>query len=131
MNAMRWAVSILAVAALVCATGCAKTKPAVTHTSPATSTPRGTAPPPTDNRKVIVTPAAGLSGKVAAVNQAGQFVVLTFTGAEMPVLEQKLSVYRGGLKVGEVKVSKEQMGRNLVADIVAGEAKQGDEVRPE
>ena len=47
----------------------------------------------------------------------------------LPALEQRLIVYRGGLKVGEVKVSGPQQDDNIVADIVAGQAEAGDEVR--
>jgi hypothetical protein len=80
---------------------------------------------------VIVTPGAGLSGKVASVNTAGQFVVITFAAGQVPAVDQKLNVYRGDLKVGEVKMSKEQIGANAVADLVTGEARVGDTVRPE
>ncbi len=111
--------------------GCARTKPATA----ATPVPKGAAPsghaPEGQTNKVIVTPTVGIAGKVAAVNVPGQFVVLTFQGRQMPVTDQRLSVYRSGLKVGEVKISNQQMAANQVADIVAGEARVGDEVRPE
>jgi hypothetical protein len=47
----------------------------------------------------------------------------------LPAVEQRLFVYRQGLKVGEVKVDTWQLGENAVADLVSGEAKPGDEVR--
>jgi hypothetical protein len=40
-----------------------------------------------------------------------------------------MNVYRRGLKVGEVKVTGPQRDDNIVADITAGEAAVGDEVR--
>ena len=47
----------------------------------------------------------------------------------MPSLDQRLSLYRKGLKIGEVKVTGPQQDDNMIADLVAGEAEVGDEVR--
>jgi hypothetical protein len=47
----------------------------------------------------------------------------------MAVPEQRLNLYRRGLRVGEVKVTGPQREDNIVADLVAGEAEVGDEVR--
>jgi hypothetical protein len=47
----------------------------------------------------------------------------------MAGIGQILTVSRDGLKVGEVKVSGPQRDDNIVADITAGEARVGDEVR--
>jgi hypothetical protein len=79
--------------------------------------------------RLIVSQENGLCGKVASANQNLRFVVVTFPITRMPALEQRLVVYRGGLKVGEVKISGPQQEDNIVADIVAGEAEPGDEVR--
>jgi hypothetical protein len=79
--------------------------------------------------KPIVTPVASHTGKVARLNVAGQFVVLSFPLGYLPATDQNLSVYRAGLKVGEVRVSEWRRDENVVADIVAGEAQPGDEVR--
>ena len=49
----------------------------------------------------------------------------------LPLIEQRLFVYRAGLKVAELKVSKERIDVNLVADIISGECRAGDEVRTE
>jgi hypothetical protein len=76
-----------------------------------------------------VTPANVLTGKVARYNEAGRFVVLEFPVGRMPRLEQRLFVYRNGLKVGELKVTGPQREERIVADVVAGEAQAGDEVR--
>lgn len=86
---------------------------------------------PTPPKNVVVTPAQVARGTVALVNTEAQFVVISFAAGTVLAPDQKLSVYRGGLKVGEVKVSADSMGQNRVADIVVGEAKVGDEVRPE
>lgn len=84
---------------------------------------------PTTNSKLIVTPETALIGKVASVNANAKFAVLNFPIGHLPSLEQRLNVYRNGLKVGEVKITGPQRDDNTVADIVAGESKVGDEVR--
>ena len=65
------------------------------------------------------------------VNAAARCVVLNFPLSRMPALEQRLSLYRRGLKVGEVQVTGPQREDNIVADLVAGEAEVGDEARGE
>lgn len=72
-----------------------------------------------------------LSGTVVAVNQNLRFVVLDYSLKSMPVLEQRLGIYRQGQKVGEVKITGPEMGGNVVADIVAGDIRAGDEARRE
>ena len=47
----------------------------------------------------------------------------------MPKLEQRLFLYRAGLKVAEVNVTGPQSDDNTVADLVSGDAQTGDEVR--
>lgn len=78
---------------------------------------------------LIVTPARSLAGKVARYNDAGRFVVLEFPVGQMAALEQRLFVYRNGLKVGELKVTGPQRDDHIVADLTNGEAQAGDEVR--
>jgi hypothetical protein len=85
--------------------------------------------PKTSAQKLIVTPENGLVGKVEMVNQSARYVVLSFPIGHLPAMEQRLSVYRRGLKIGEVKVSGPQIEDNVVADIVAGDSEPGDEVR--
>jgi len=84
---------------------------------------------PRSNRQLIVTPDTALVGKVIKVNTSGRFVVLNFPISHLPALDQRLNVYRLGLKIGEVKVTGPQMDDNVVADLVAGDAQAGDEVR--
>lgn len=83
----------------------------------------------TNSANVTVAPATTVTGKVVHVNPRGQFAVVTFPLGYLPRPEKRLAVYRNGLKVGELKVSKEQIVPNAVADIMAGEAQVGDEVR--
>jgi hypothetical protein len=78
---------------------------------------------------LIVTPEELLVGTVAAYNTAGRFVVLDFPVGRMPELDQVLFVYRQGLKVGDVRITGPQRDYNTVADLIAGEARKGDEVR--
>ena len=86
-------------------------------------------PAPASEPKLIVTPENALVGKVATVNSAARFVVLSFPVGRLPAIEQRLNVSRRGLKVGEVKITGPQQDENIVADIVAGDAETGDEVR--
>ncbi len=84
---------------------------------------------PPDNPKFIVTPETTPVGKVVRVNDNARFAVLNFPVGTMPGMEQRLNVYRHGLKVGEVKVTGPQQDDNTVADIVTGEVQVGDELR--
>jgi hypothetical protein len=76
-----------------------------------------------------VIPASGISGRVALVNNALRYVIVDFSLSEAPKPEQKMSVYRQGAKVGEVKISEQSQALNFAADIVAGEVQVGDMVR--
>lgn len=76
-----------------------------------------------------VTPLNELSGKVASVNAGLRFAVLDFYLVQLPPVDQRLGVYRQGQKVGEVKITGPARDHNIVADITAGEAQVGDEVR--
>jgi hypothetical protein len=132
---------LLVVAAALTGSGCASRRADVPQSweDPSTlmanvpSTPADTnqpAPPVSpSNQKLIVTPENAFVGKVATVNQTAGFVVLSFPPGHMPAVDQRLSLYRRGLKVGEVKVTGPQIDENVVADIVAGESDVGDEVK--
>ena len=101
-------------AALIC--GCSSTKPkAVAVMKPA-------APKP------IITTDYSLSAKVVSVNTVGRFVVLSFPASVLPRIDQTLFLYRGGLKVAEVRVTGPQQDSNIVADITSGDAQVGDVV---
>jgi hypothetical protein len=81
------------------------------------------------NSPLTVTPENALVGKVVSVNPGARFVVLTFPLGRMPSPDRRLNLYRRGLMVGEVKVTGPQRENNIVADLVAGEAAEGDDVR--
>jgi len=77
----------------------------------------------------IVTPDNSLTARVASYNATGRFVVLSFPIGRMPAMDQTLFLYRNGLKVGEVKITGPQRDNDTVADLIAGTAQVGDEVR--
>ena len=70
-----------------------------------------------------------LVGRVVKVNVTGRFVVVSFPLGRMPGIEQRLNVYRRGLKVGDVRITGPQLDYNIVGDIAAGEALVGDDLR--
>jgi hypothetical protein len=112
---------VLALGVSGCAHGNATRPPAQSATGSAPQKP-----------KPIVTPETVLSGRVTLVNAEARYVVLTFPAGHLPALEQHLNLYRRGLKVGELKVSgspADQLGENIVAYILAGDAEKGDEVK--
>jgi hypothetical protein len=81
---------------------------------------------------VIVTPATGHRGRITSVNLTSRHVVVSYPiGIPLPLVGQRLFAYRAGLKVAELKVSKERIDVNLIADITSGECRAGDEVRTE
>ena len=99
------------------------------HATPSENPAGQTAKKTGRDSKLIITSETALIGKVVSANANARFVVLNFPIGRLPSLEQRLNVYRNGLKVGEVKVTGPQRDDNTVADIVAGESKIGDEVR--
>jgi len=78
---------------------------------------------------LIVTRDSTLLGKVAFVNPASRYVVLNFPSGRVAVAGQVLHVFRDRVKVGELKVNALQRDENVVADITAGEAQVGDQVK--
>jgi hypothetical protein len=78
---------------------------------------------------LIITPDYMLVGKVVAYHEAGRFVVLDFPLGQLPAADRRMFIYRSGLKVGEVRINSWQRGPYVVGDLVAGEAREGDEVR--
>ncbi len=117
--------------ACVAASGCghqkAATPPTAARTGP--NAPVFSALPSAPEQKLIVTPDNALVGKVVRVNPGGRYVVLNFPIGRLPALQQRLNLYRLGLKVGEVTVSGPQRDDNIIADVTSGDAAVGDEVR--
>lgn len=82
-----------------------------------------------DQQGLIVTPGGNLPGTVVSVNPAARFAVLRFPIGQMPPLNQRMSAYRQGLKVADLRISGPQRDIHIVADVIAGECRAGDEVR--
>ena len=95
--------------------------PAQVQPPPQTPAQTQTAPP-----RVRVLP---LTARIASVNEKLRFVVVDFTNSRLPAIDEKLSVYRVGEKVAEIKVSGPYRNTTVAADIIAGEVKYGDEVK--
>jgi len=122
---MRTAVLAIALGALLLA-GCAAHRGSGSFSEvPNVSKPSVSLP----REEMSVTADDRLVGKVTKVNAEGRFVVLTFPIGHLPALQQRLSVYRLGLKVGDIRVTGPQMDDSVVGDILAGDAQAGDEVR--
>ena len=68
-------------------------------------------------------------GRIDSVKPKGRYVIISFPIGTMPSVDTLLSVYRKGLKVGEVKVTPPQQNNFTAADIIEGECQVGDEVR--
>ena len=118
---------------------CAGKKDQTFQTPPAAATGTETTaePAPVSEKKIaspkkselIVTPQSSVTGKVVRYNDAGRFVVLDFPLGRVPAADQRMFLYRRGLKTAEVKISPWQRENLIVADIVTGDAQEGDEVR--
>ncbi len=83
------------------------------------------------NGNQVITLANPVMGKVVSANSVSRFVVLDYSLSRLPALGDRLSIYRQGLKVGEVQVSGPVMNNNVVADLLKGDAQAGDDARKE
>jgi hypothetical protein len=79
--------------------------------------------------RLVITKDNLLVGKIVRANQDGRFVVMTFPIGHLPSLQQRLTIFRKGQKVGEIRVTGPQLDDNVVGDIAEGDAQAGDEVR--
>jgi len=83
----------------------------------------------TSTNTFLVTPDISAVGRVVRVNGNLRFVVLTFPIGQTPPNGTRMNVFRRGSIVGEVRVTDQQRNNNAIADIVLGDAQNGDEVR--
>jgi hypothetical protein len=114
--------------------GCAMSKPDPTASAIQTKTARSSKPTAAGRgqkaaSKPEVTLDEAVLGTVVSVNHALRFLVMDFPVRKLPVLEQRLNVYRNGQKVGEVKVTGPGRDTTIAGDFMVGEAQVGDEVR--
>jgi len=127
---MRVAVLFLA----VLLAGCALSKPDSVASTGRTGSARASQHPAVGRRQKAaprpeVTLDESVMGTVVSVNPALRFLVMDFPVRKLPVLEQRLNVYRNGQKVAEVKVTGPGRDTTIAGDITAGEVQVGDEVR--
>jgi hypothetical protein len=131
-NAIMRLDSVVLLGALACfASGCAGGHATATDSfAPVTSgTPSPTKVGPAKPAPLIVTPAPANRGRIILVNTSGRYVVLSCPFGYIPALDRRLNVYRGGLKVAEIKITGPQRDTNTVADILTGDCQVGDETR--
>jgi hypothetical protein len=132
---MRIILATLCVSLLIAGCATKKDSASVTATKASSKSAPKTAPPvkspslTVTNGNTIMTLSDTQYGKVYSINTALHFAVLDYSLNTLPNIGDRLFIYRQGIKVGEVRVSGPQMNNNIVADIVAGELKIGDEVR--
>jgi hypothetical protein len=82
-----------------------------------------------DTNKPAMRPVQLLNGRIVGTRPALRFVIIDFQNSRLPQLDQVLHVYRLDQKVAEVKISGPYMGSTVAADVIAGEAGDGDLVR--
>lgn len=129
---------ILGVLAL--GTACSPGKESPASPRPAAVTPDGVVPeepvaprpgglPGPDPRYPVLTPITPVQGRVVFLNEKLRFVLVDFTFHQLPQTGQRLGLYRGTTRIGEVRVSGPARGQTTVADVMSGEARVGDQVR--
>ena len=114
--------------------GCAMSKPDPTASAAQAKTARSSKPAAVrrgekvDSRPEVTLDEAVL-GTVVFVDPTLRFLVMDFPVRKLPVLEQRLNVYRNDRKVGEVKVTGPGRDTTIAGDIMFGVVQVGDEVR--
>jgi len=114
--------------------GCAVSKPDLSASAAQTRRARTSKPAAVGRGQKVgsrpeVTLDEAVLGTVVSVNPALRFLVMDFPVRKLPVLEQRLNVYRNGQKVGEVKVTGPGRDTTIAGDIMVGQVQVGDEVR--
>jgi hypothetical protein len=69
------------------------------------------------------------TAKIASVNAEHGFVVVDFGSQTMPEAGTLVNVYRGGKRVGGIRITEPVHAPLATADVVEGEMRVGDEVR--
>ena len=68
------------------------------------------------------------AGAILFVNSEDRFVLIDSHGWSLPAEGTALRVMRDGVETGVVTVSSERRGSHIIADIVTGAPRKGDEV---
>ena len=97
----------------------------------AEATPSAFTVRPGSNTNLTIRAANSPVGRIASVNAQAKFVVMNFPIGQLPAAETRLSIFRAGIKSGEIKVTGPAQENFTVGDITAGSAQEGDEVRAE
>jgi len=84
---------------------------------------------PASTNTFLVTPDLSTVGRIVRVNANLRFVVLSFPIGQTPAAGTRMNVFPRNEIVGEVRITDQQRDNNAVADIVLGDAQDGDEVR--
>jgi len=99
---------------------------------PAKGRPAAAQPPAAPKpRYPVITPVSVVAGTLVSVDAKLRFVVADFGLNPLPAMDQRLSVYRQRQKVGELKVTGPVRESAIVADILTGDVRVGDEARAE
>lgn len=97
------------------------------HRTPKPAGPAAAAPQ-TQSPRPVIQPDLRVAGQVAMVNADARFAVISFPGGPVPEKGRMLNVYRGGTKVGQLRVTGPQVENNTVADILSGDVQARDQV---
>ena len=127
---MKFAIHFAAALLVVSSTGCLFGKKHKQEPPPpVVDLSTGASVTPASTNTFLVTPDLSTVGRVVRVNASLRFVVLSFPIGQTPATGTRLNVFRHNEIVGEVRISDQQRDNNAVADIVLGDAQDGDEVR--
>lgn len=81
------------------------------------------------NSVPVIRPLDGSVGRIVRVQSALRFVVVDYRLNQPPAPEQRLAVYREGVRIGELKAGYIRRETTVSADILSGDPQEGDEVR--
>jgi hypothetical protein len=84
---------------------------------------------PADPASLSIQPARIMNGRVAIVNANAGVCALNFPIGQLPAGGKTLTVYRHGVRVGEIKITGPQRDDNIIAEILSGELQPDDEAR--
>lgn len=107
----------------------AKPPPAPNETTGAKSRRPRSGRPATPPKPATVDTAESPLGRVVTANLILKFAVIDFSLRPMPAIGVEMLLYRGAQRVGQVRISGPVLDGHIVADIIAGDAATGDEVR--
>jgi hypothetical protein len=126
---MKTAIHFAAALLVLSSTGCIFGKKHKQPPPPVVDLSTGASVTPASTNTFLVTPDLSTVGRVVRVNQSLRFVVLSFPIGQAPATGTRMNIFRRNEIVGEVRVTDQQRDNNAIADIVLGDAQDGDEVR--